>query len=132
MSGQISFCNVYNTTDLASDLGKIINGRVSVHTIVAETIGSGLAGDDGKTISLSATSGGPAVLQVALRYPKSSGLTGPSIHDFRCFSNIVETGGNGVLFTDGVWITQPDGPNTPGTRGSVATFTIFYTGGANA
>jgi len=129
---QDSYCNVYNTTDLAGAVGKIINGRVSIYGIVAQAIGSGVLGDDGKSIALSATDGGSPVIQVALRYPKSAGTTGPDNTDIRCFSNIVETGGGGVLFTDGVWVSLPDGPNTNGDRGSVATFSIFYTGGANA
>jgi hypothetical protein len=129
---QDSYCNVYFVYDLSAAVGKIINGRVSIHSIVAHTIGSGVLGDDGRSIALSATDGGSPVIQVALRYPKSAGTTGPDANDVRCYSNIIETGGGGVLFTDGVWLSIPVGPNTHGSRGSIATFSIFYTGGANA
>ena len=127
---QDSYCNVYFVHGPLP--GKIINGRVSIHSIFVNTVGSGILGDDGKSIALSATDGGSPVIQVALRYPKSAGLTGPDASDVRCYSNIIETGGDGVLFTDGVWLSKPVGPNTNGDRGSIATLSIFYTGGANA
>ena len=126
-----SFCNVYNTTDLANNLGQIISGRVSVHSIVANTIGSGAFMDNGPAIELTTTGSLSALIKVALRYPKSAGSVGPGAYDFRCFSNVIETGGDGVLFTDGVFVSQPDGPGNSGVVGSIATFTIFYTGGAN-
>tara|TARA_R110000824_G_scaffold124878_2_gene283700 strand:- start:1233 stop:1646 length:414 start_codon:yes stop_codon:yes gene_type:complete len=131
MTDSGSFCNVYNTTDLASNLGQIISGRVSVHSIIANTIGSGLQVDNGPAIELTTTGSPSALIKVALRYPPSSGSVGPGENDFRCFSNAIETGGDGVLFTDGVFVSQPDGPHSPGDIGSIATFTIFYTGGAN-
>lgn len=126
-----SFCNVYSTTSAISDNVKIVSGRVSVHAILASTSGSGDAGDDGKTIALSATNGGNPLVEIALRYPKSSGL-GPGINDNFCFSNSFYTGGNGVLFTDGVWIRLNQGPGGNGDRGSIRSLQIFYTGGANA
>lgn len=126
-----SFCNVYSTTSPISDNVKVISGRVSVRAIVASTVGSGEEGDDGKTIALSATNGGGSLVEIALRYPESSGTTGPGTVDNFCFSNSFYTGGNGVLFTDGVWIRLNQGPGTNGDRGSIRSLQIFYTGGAN-
>jgi len=126
-----SFCNVYNTTSSISDNVKVISGRVSIRAILASTVGSGASGDDGKTIALSGTSGGSSLVEIALRYPASSGTTGPSANDSFCFSNSFYTGGNGVLFTDGVWIRLNTGPGPNGDRGSIRSLQIFYTGGAN-
>lgn len=131
MLGSDGFCNVYNTTASISDNVKIISGRVSVHAILASTIGSGSQGDDGKTIALSETNGGASLVEIALRYPQSDGDTGPSSEDYFCFSNSFYPGGNGVLFTDGVWIALKEGPGTNGDRGSIKSLQIFYTGGAN-
>ena len=130
MLGSDGFCNVYNTTASISDNVKIISGRVSVHAILASTIGSGSQGDDGETIALSETNGGASSIEIALRYPQSA-LTGPGPEDYFCFSNSFYPGGNGVLFTDGVWIALKEGPGTNGDRGSIKSLQIFYTGGAN-
>lgn len=130
MLGSDGFCNIYNTTSDISDNVKIISGRVSVHAILASTSGSGSVNDDGKTIALSATNGGNSLIEIALRYPLSSSI-GPGTGDNYCFSNSFHTGGNGVLFTDGVWIRLNTGPGPNGDRGSIRSLQIFYTGGAN-
>jgi hypothetical protein len=130
MLGSDGFCNIYNTTSGISDNVKIISGRVSVHAILASTSGSGSTGDDGKTIALSATNGGNSLIEIALRYPRS-GSIGPGADDNFCFLNSFQTGGNGVLFTDGVWIRLNTGPGPSGIHGSIRSLQIFYTGGAN-
>jgi|TARA_R110000751_G_scaffold305409_1_gene421840 hypothetical protein len=111
---------------------KIINGRVRVHAFWVVNGGSNTAGDNGHTLSrpmsLRVGSGGTELYKVAFPNPSREAQSVaqcfvPYQHNF---------GGNGILFTDGVWFSVDANDQTGSTTVGPSSFVaVLYTGGAN-
>ena len=112
---------------------KIINGRVRVHAFWVVNGGSGTAGATGNTLSrpmsLRVGSGGTKLYEVA--FPNPSRLAQSSSKHFCPYQH--NFGGNGILFTDGVWFSVDANDQTGSSTASPASFVaVLYSGGANA
>ena len=123
------YCNVYCSNDPYSDAGapssevEIISGRVAVHGIVAYVKGPGAAADvmNQRPMYLSGQSGGDPVFKFVF----------PDFGDSRITGNYpLDTGGNGILFEDGVYFGADAEGIVTGGNTSIITLLVFFTGGA--
>ena len=123
------YCNVYCSNDPYSDAGapssevEIISGRVAVHGIVAYVKGPGAAADvmNQRPMYLSGQSGGDPVFKFVF----------PDFGDSRITGNYpLDTGGNGILFEDGVYFGADAAGIVTGGNTSIITLVVFFTGGA--
>ena len=123
------YCNVYCSNDPYSDAGapsseeKIISGRVAVHGIIAYVKGPGVAANvmNQRPMYLSGQSGGDPIFKFVF----------PDFENARITGNYpLDTGGNGVLFEDGVYFGADAAGIITGGNTSIITLLVFFTGGA--
>ena len=137
------YMNVYSTDDISGDAGvstgspsKIIDGRVSVHSILCIPTSAGGAitsPADACNNRCYFLTGSDSASDI---YIKFGGFGEPRLsvnHNGQARSIQVLTGGDGMLFENGVYLGKddkaPDGSTTA--TDYMLTLTIFYTGGAN-
>lgn len=133
------YCNIYCSNNPYVDAGspgdevKIISGRAVVHGIIAYVKGPGdiadvmnqrpmyLSGPDGNNSGV--TTFGPGVFQFVF----------PDFADGNLVGNYpFYTGGNGILFEDGVYFGSQPYASKYGVTGfeTIITLLVFFTGGA--
>jgi len=119
------YCNIYCSNNPYVDAtgAEIISGRVVVHGIIAYVKGSGVPADvmNQRPMYLSGASGGGGVFKFVF----------PDFGDARVVGNYpFYTGGNGILFEDGVYFSADSGGVYTGGNTSIITLLVFFTGGA--
>ena len=125
------YCDIYYSNDPYSDAGspgneeKIISGRVLVHGIIAYVKGPGVSADvmNQRPMYLSGADGSSGDPYFKFVFPDFA--------DSRLVGNYpLATGGNGVIFEDGVYFGAETAGVITGGNTSIVTLLVFFTGGA--
>tara|TARA_R110002074_G_scaffold246868_2_gene418917 strand:+ start:167 stop:601 length:435 start_codon:yes stop_codon:yes gene_type:complete len=138
------YMNVYSTDDISGDAvvstgnpNKIIDGRVSVHSILyiptSSTEVNYTSTTDACNNRCYFLTGSDSASDIYIKFGAVGEVTSSTSFSGQARSIQVLTGGDGMLFENGVYLGKDDKAPNGSTDATdyMLTLTIFYTGGAN-